>query len=61
MSPAALHELNITTVTKLFTWKANLPAVLHVNTDDYETEYLPHVLLLQYVPAEPYPPRNRPY
>lgn len=47
ISPTTLHELNIATVSKLLAWKAGLPAVLHVNTDDYETEYLPHVLLLQ--------------
>lgn len=47
ISPETLHELNITTVSKLLAWKASLPVVIHVNTDDYETDYLPHVLLLQ--------------
>lgn len=47
MPPSALHELNISTVSKLMTWKANLPLVLQVDIDDHDSAYLPHVLLLQ--------------
>ncbi|KJZ72195.1 hypothetical protein HIM_08460 [Hirsutella minnesotensis 3608] len=41
-----LHAVNVKTVASLLKWKANLPSTLHVALDDYETPYLPHVLLL---------------
>lgn len=55
MPPRALHELNTSTVSKLLAWKANLPSVLHVDVDDNEATYLPHVLLLQYVRSVSFP------
>ncbi|GAM83028.1 hypothetical protein ANO11243_010140 [Dothideomycetidae sp. 11243] len=42
-----LQAMNAKVVTKLLNWRAGLPTSLNVNFDDYETPYLPHVLLLQ--------------
>jgi hypothetical protein len=46
-SRSALQELNSQTVKKLQDWKENLPIELHVDLDNREATYLPHVILLQ--------------
>jgi len=43
--------LNAKIVAELRKWKATLPVVLQINLDDFTSPYLPHVLLLQYVPC----------
>lgn len=47
VAPNALEELNITAVGRLLQWKADLPAVLQVDTAAPDDKILPHVLLLQ--------------
>ncbi|KAF2155529.1 hypothetical protein K461DRAFT_290551 [Myriangium duriaei CBS 260.36] len=42
----SLQAMNAEVVTKMLSWKSRLPSVLHVDIDDYQTAYLPHVLLL---------------
>ncbi|POR36832.1 Uncharacterized protein TPAR_02968 [Tolypocladium paradoxum] len=44
--PSTLQAVNAKTVAKLVDWKASLPSVLHVDLDDHEANYLPHVILL---------------
>lgn len=39
--------MNFKTVSELLDWKTNLPPILQVNLDDRETQYLPHIILLQ--------------
>ncbi|KAL3437522.1 hypothetical protein BDV09DRAFT_201792 [Aspergillus tetrazonus] len=46
ISKAVLQQLNEKIVTKLFSWKANLPSSLQINLDDQTTPYTPQVLLL---------------
>ncbi|KAJ4371272.1 hypothetical protein N0V83_004489 [Neocucurbitaria cava] len=41
-----LQEKNAATVARLLKWKDDLPPTLHVDLDDTQTYYLPHVLLL---------------
>ncbi|KAK2594020.1 hypothetical protein QQS21_008282 [Conoideocrella luteorostrata] len=46
IAPEALHKLNISTVAKLMAWKEALSPSVQVRIDDFETAYLPHVILL---------------
>ncbi|KAF6803824.1 fungal specific transcription factor [Colletotrichum musicola] len=45
-SRVTLQELNERTVNELLEWKEHLPLKLHVDEDDNNTPYLPHVILL---------------
>lgn len=47
ISSSSLQEMNVVTVEALLNWQANLPSVLQIDLDDRETQYLPHVILLQ--------------
>lgn len=47
--------MNVVTVEALLNWQVGLPFVLQIDLDDHETQYLPHVILLQCVPLV-YPP-----
>ncbi|KAH6971311.1 fungal-specific transcription factor domain-containing protein [Ilyonectria destructans] len=46
ISRNALQVMNAKTVAELLDWKANLPHVLQINIDDYETPYLPQIIFL---------------
>ncbi|KAL4819520.1 fungal-specific transcription factor domain-containing protein [Aspergillus spinulosporus] len=46
ISKAVLQQINEKIVTKLLSWKANLPSFLQINLDDQTTPYTPQVLLL---------------
>lgn len=39
--------MNVKTVGELLDWKTNLPPILQVHLDERETQYLPHIILLQ--------------
>ncbi|PWY65416.1 hypothetical protein BO83DRAFT_367912 [Aspergillus eucalypticola CBS 122712] len=77
ISKEILQKLNAKIVAELLKWKASLPPMLHMDLDDDNSHYLPHVLLLhmQYHQSiiyahrpwiskshlQPYPPRGPGY
>lgn len=42
-----LHIMSSQTTDAIFGWKDGLEAELQIDLNDYETPYLPHLLLLQ--------------
>ncbi|KAJ5934276.1 fungal-specific transcription factor domain-containing protein [Penicillium verhagenii] len=46
ISKEALQKLNAETTDRLLHWKANLPKILLIDTDEYASPPLPHVLML---------------
>lgn len=44
-----LQRLCYSVTEDLFAWKANLPSNLEIDLDNETVQYLPHLMMLQYV------------